>query len=184
VRLVRKEHQLALRFDMRALVALKIRHPSDFIRRKSDQRLYTHPPRKARRFDRDAACTAARNSTAARHRDALAAHGEQLQIWEEIGQEGYEMRAALAGAEVARIKGRAVDADHLHEAAIRAVGENRIVDDEARRRLRCCCRRRSFTMFCTLGKVSFSMMPRPMVPARYRPSHPSAPNAVPFSACP
>jgi hypothetical protein len=38
MRFVRKEHQLALRFDMRALAVLEIRHPINFIRRKSVQR--------------------------------------------------------------------------------------------------------------------------------------------------
>ena len=45
------------------------------------------------------------------HVEALAAHHRQLEIWAENCPENFENRAALVGAEIARIEGRELDAD-------------------------------------------------------------------------
>ena len=50
------------------------------------------------------------------HLEALAAHYRQLEIWAENCPENFENRAALVGAEIARIEGRALDAERLYEA--------------------------------------------------------------------
>ena len=43
--------------------------------------------------------------------EALAAHHRQLEVWAENCPENFENRAALVGAEIARIEGRELDAD-------------------------------------------------------------------------
>src|SRR6202011_3538552 len=59
-----------------------------------------------------------------RHVEALAAHHRQIQIWAEYCPESFENRAALVGAEIARIDGRDVDAIRLYEQAIRSAQAN------------------------------------------------------------
>jgi PAS domain S-box-containing protein len=63
--------------------------------------------------------------------DALAAHHRQLEIWAANCPENFEDRAALVGAEIARIEGRDVDAMRLYETAIRSAGLNGFVHNEA-----------------------------------------------------
>jgi PAS domain S-box-containing protein len=65
------------------------------------------------------------------HLDALAQHHEQLQVWTENCPENFESRTALVGAEIARIAGRALDAEHLYERAIRSAQENGFIHIEA-----------------------------------------------------
>jgi PAS domain S-box-containing protein len=65
------------------------------------------------------------------HLEALAAHHRQLQIWAEHCPETFENRAALVGAEIARIEGRALDAMELYERAIRSSRVNGFVHNEA-----------------------------------------------------
>src|SRR5260370_19502028 len=64
------------------------------------------------------------------HVEALAAHRQQLETWAENCPENFENRAALVGAEVARIEGRELDAERLYEQAIRSAGENSFVQNE------------------------------------------------------
>jgi PAS domain S-box-containing protein len=66
-----------------------------------------------------------------RHFEALTAHGKQLQIWAENCPENFENRAALVGAEIARIEGRPLDAEQLYEQAIRSAHANGFVHNEA-----------------------------------------------------
>ena len=66
-----------------------------------------------------------------RHVEALAAHHRQLQIWAEHCPENFENRAALVGAEIARIDGRELDAMRLYEQAIRSARANGFVHNEA-----------------------------------------------------
>jgi len=63
--------------------------------------------------------------------DTLAAHHRQLQVWAENCPENFESRAALVGAEIARIEGRAIDAIDLYERAIRSARESGWVQNEA-----------------------------------------------------
>lgn len=65
------------------------------------------------------------------HFEALAAHHRQLEIWAENCPENFENRAALVGAEIARIQGRELDAQHLYEQAIRSAYANGFVHNEA-----------------------------------------------------
>jgi PAS domain S-box-containing protein len=65
------------------------------------------------------------------HVSALAAHHRQLEVWATACPENFENRAALVGAEIARIDGRAFDAMNLYEQAIRSAQANGFVHNEA-----------------------------------------------------
>src|SRR5262249_14196284 len=65
------------------------------------------------------------------HVDALTAHFKQLEIWAENCPENFENRAALIGAEIARIEGRELDAMRLYEKAIRSAHANGFIHNEA-----------------------------------------------------
>jgi PAS domain S-box-containing protein len=65
------------------------------------------------------------------HFEALTAHHRQLEIWAEHCPENFENRAALVGAEIARIEGRTLDAEQLYERAIRSARANGFVHNEA-----------------------------------------------------
>jgi PAS domain S-box-containing protein len=62
---------------------------------------------------------------------ALAAYHRQLEIWAEHCPENFENRAALVGAEIARIEGRELDAERLYEQAIRSASANGFIHNEA-----------------------------------------------------
>ncbi|QCP50862.1 GAF domain-containing protein [Trinickia violacea] len=66
-----------------------------------------------------------------RHLDDVAAHYQQLQIWAKNCPENFADRAALVGAEIARIEGRVVDAEQLYEQAIHSARESGFVHGEA-----------------------------------------------------
>jgi PAS domain S-box-containing protein len=65
------------------------------------------------------------------HFEALAAHHGQLEIWAEHCPENFENRAALVGAEIARIEGREFEAMRLYEQAICSARANGFVHNEA-----------------------------------------------------
>jgi len=65
------------------------------------------------------------------HLEALAEHRRQLDMWAGICPENFENRAALVGAEIARIEGRALDAEALYEQAISSAQVNSFVHNEA-----------------------------------------------------
>jgi PAS domain S-box-containing protein len=65
------------------------------------------------------------------HFEALSAHHRQLEIWAENCPDNFENRAALVGAEIARIEGRALDATDLYEQAIRSAQANGFAHNEA-----------------------------------------------------
>jgi PAS domain S-box-containing protein len=65
------------------------------------------------------------------HFEALAAHHRQLEVWAENCPENFENRAALVGAEIARIEGRELDAERLYEQAIRSARANGFAHNEA-----------------------------------------------------
>jgi PAS domain S-box-containing protein len=64
-------------------------------------------------------------------REALTAHHRQLQIWAEHCPENFENRAALVGAELARLERRDLDAERLYEQAIRSARASGFVHNEA-----------------------------------------------------
>src|SRR5207244_6802284 len=65
------------------------------------------------------------------HVAALAGHHRQFEVWAANCPENFENRAALVGAEIARIDGRDVDAMRLYEQAIRSARANDFVHNEA-----------------------------------------------------
>jgi PAS domain S-box-containing protein len=64
------------------------------------------------------------------HSEALAAHHRRLVLCAQNGPENFENRAALVGAEIARIDGRALDAEQLYEQAIHSAHVNGFVQNE------------------------------------------------------
>jgi PAS domain S-box-containing protein len=64
------------------------------------------------------------------HFEALAAHHTQLATWAENCPENFENRAALVGAEIARIEGRDLDAMRLYEQAICSARDHAFVQNE------------------------------------------------------
>src|SRR6266436_2925828 len=65
------------------------------------------------------------------HLNAAAAHHKQLQLWAANCPDNFENRAALVGAEIARIEGRELEAEQLYEDAIRSARANGFVHNEA-----------------------------------------------------
>ncbi len=65
------------------------------------------------------------------HFEALTADHRQLKLWAEHCPENFENRAALVGAEIARIEGRVVEAEGLYEKAIRSAHANGFIHNEA-----------------------------------------------------
>ena len=78
-----------------------------------------------------ALCDATSTLESTLYRKALASHHRQLQEWADNCPENFENRAALVGAEIARIEGRDVDAMRLYEQAIRSARINGFVHNEA-----------------------------------------------------
>ena len=65
------------------------------------------------------------------HLQALIAHHRRLEIWTEQCPENFENRAALVGAEIARIESRDVDAMRLYDQAVRSARAGGFVQNEA-----------------------------------------------------
>jgi PAS domain S-box-containing protein len=65
------------------------------------------------------------------HLTSLLEHYKQLTLWAENCPENFENRAALVGAEIARIEGRALDAMDLYEQAIGSAHANGFIQNEA-----------------------------------------------------
>ena len=78
-----------------------------------------------------ASCDSIAADQHAPHMAALATHHRQLEIWAANCPDNFENRAALVGAEIARIEGRALDAMDLYEQAIRSAQANGFVHNEA-----------------------------------------------------
>src|SRR4029077_5231114 len=77
-----------------------------------------------------ASCESAAAGQRRQHVEALVAHPRQLEIWAKNCPENFENRAALVGAEIARLDGRDIDAMRLYEQAIRSARENGFVHIE------------------------------------------------------
>src|SRR5580658_4783651 len=78
-----------------------------------------------------ACCDSAPAGERLQHLNAAAAHHKQLQVWAENCPENFENRAALVGAEIARMEGRVLDAEQLYEQAIHSARANGFVHNEA-----------------------------------------------------
>ena len=66
-----------------------------------------------------------------RHLEALTAHHRQIAAWAVQCPENFENRAALLGAEIARIEGRELEAERFYEQAIRSAHANGFSHNEA-----------------------------------------------------
>jgi PAS domain S-box-containing protein len=75
-------------------------------------------------------CDSATPAERQQHLDAIAAHHKQLLVWAANCPENFENRAALVGAEIARLQGRDLDAMRLYEQAIRSANANGSVHNE------------------------------------------------------
>jgi PAS domain S-box-containing protein len=82
-------------------------------------------------LSRAASCEATTAVEQWQHVEAMVLHHRQLEVWAANCPENFENRAALVGAEIARIKGRALDAMDLYEQAIRSARANGFVHNEA-----------------------------------------------------
>jgi PAS domain S-box-containing protein len=65
------------------------------------------------------------------HLETLAADLRQLEIWARHNPATFESRAAMVGAELARIEGRKLDAEELYEQAIRSAQSHGLIHNEA-----------------------------------------------------
>ena len=65
------------------------------------------------------------------HLDSLKSHYKMFEVWAEHCAENFENRAALIGAEIARIEDRVLDAEALYEKAIRSAHANGFIHNEA-----------------------------------------------------
>ena len=82
-------------------------------------------------LSRASSCDSAPTGERQQHLDAIAAHHKQLQIWAAACPDTFENRAALVGAEIARLEGCELDAERLYEQAIRSARANGFVHNEA-----------------------------------------------------
>jgi PAS domain S-box-containing protein len=80
---------------------------------------------------RAASCDCTLADERSNHFEALAAHYRQLEVWAANCPDNFENRTALVGAEIARLEGRVLDAEHLYERAIRSAHANGFVHNEA-----------------------------------------------------
>jgi PAS domain S-box-containing protein len=80
---------------------------------------------------RAAACDVTPIEGRNRHLIALSEHHQQIMGWAESCQANFANRAALVGAEIARIEGRTLEAMTLYEQAISSSQENGFVHNEA-----------------------------------------------------
>ncbi|MBV8407684.1 MAG: AAA family ATPase [Alphaproteobacteria bacterium] len=82
-------------------------------------------------LSRTAAYDAAVASERKQYLYAAAAHYSKLKVWAANCPDNFENRAALVGAEIARIEGRDVEAMRLYEQAIRSAHANGFIHQEA-----------------------------------------------------
>jgi PAS domain S-box-containing protein len=82
-------------------------------------------------LSRAALCDAAAPDVKADHVAAITSHHRQLEIWAANCPQNFGNRAALVGAELARIQGRITDAEQFYEIAIRSSRENAFIHNEA-----------------------------------------------------
>ena len=78
-----------------------------------------------------ATCDSATSDQRRQHLQGLCVHHERITAWAENCPENFANRAALLGAEIARLNGRELDAEHLYEDAIRSARRSGFVHNEA-----------------------------------------------------
>jgi PAS domain S-box-containing protein len=82
-------------------------------------------------LSRAALCDTAATDQSLQHVAALGEYHRQLEVWAANCPDNFENRAALVGAEIARIDGRDADAMRLYEQAIRSARANGFIHHEA-----------------------------------------------------
>ncbi|QYD66936.1 AAA family ATPase [Paraburkholderia edwinii] len=82
-------------------------------------------------LSRAALCDAASPDVKEDHLAAITAHHRQLEIWAANCPQNFGNRAALVGAELARLRGQMADAEQFYEIAIRSSRENAFIHNEA-----------------------------------------------------
>jgi PAS domain S-box-containing protein len=82
-------------------------------------------------LSRTACCDSATREERQRHLETVALHQRQVDSWAQNCPENFENRAALIGAEIARIEGRDLDAMRLYEKAIHSARQNGFIHNEA-----------------------------------------------------
>jgi PAS domain S-box-containing protein len=82
-------------------------------------------------LSRAACCDSSAAGGRQQHLDAIVAHHKQLRLWAANCPDNFENRAALVGAEVARIEGRELGAESLYEEAIRSARAYGFIHNEA-----------------------------------------------------
>jgi PAS domain S-box-containing protein len=82
-------------------------------------------------LSRAASCDSTAAGERLQHLDVIAAHHKQLEVWAANCPDNFENRAALVGAEIARLNGCDVEAMRLYEQAIRSARANGFVHNEA-----------------------------------------------------
>jgi predicted ATPase len=80
---------------------------------------------------RAASCDSAKGDESREHLEALGQHQRVIEIWAENCAENFENRAALVGAEIARIENRDLDAMRLYEKAIYSARKSGFIHNEA-----------------------------------------------------
>jgi PAS domain S-box-containing protein len=80
---------------------------------------------------RAASCDGVSGEQRAQHLLAMQADHAQLQTWEQQCPENFASRAALVGAEIARLQGRLIEAELLYEQAIKTAQESGFIHIEA-----------------------------------------------------
>ncbi len=95
-----------------------------FMLQKTEYHLYAALARAAR-------CEPMGPDSYLRHREALRGYQRQLREWAANCPENFEDRAALIGAEIARIEGRELEAERLYEAAIKSARKSGFIHNEA-----------------------------------------------------
>jgi PAS domain S-box-containing protein len=79
---------------------------------------------------RAARCDTAAAGERPRHLEALISHLDQIAVWADNCPATFANRAALVGAELARLEQRELDAERLYEEAIRSAREHGFVQNE------------------------------------------------------
>jgi PAS domain S-box-containing protein len=79
---------------------------------------------------RAARCDTAAAEERPQHLEALISHLDQIAIWADNCPATFANRAALVGAELARLEGRELDAERLYEQAIHSAREHGFVQNE------------------------------------------------------
>src|SRR6185369_6068048 len=80
---------------------------------------------------RAARCDTAAAEERPRHLEALISHLDRIAVWADNCPDNFANRAALVGAEIARLEGRDLDALRLYEQAIHSARANGFVHHEA-----------------------------------------------------